>query len=74
MAELDPENTVVLSMDFQNDIVSRFATADPGVVGRAAGALASARAAGIPVVHVAVQFRPGHPEVANRGLFAIFGR
>lgn len=71
MADLDPKNTVVLSMDFQNDIVSRFAAADPGVVRRAASALASARAAGIPVVHVAVQFRPGHPEVASRGLFAM---
>ena len=41
------------------------------VVARAASALASARAAGIPVVHIAVQFRPGHPEVASRGLFAM---
>ncbi|MGE3956179.1 MAG: cysteine hydrolase family protein [Vicinamibacterales bacterium] len=67
---IDRSNTVVLSMDFQNDIVTRYVPVDPGLIARAAGVLAQARAAGMPVVHIVVRFRPGHPEVGTRGLFA----
>ncbi|MFN7917092.1 MAG: cysteine hydrolase [Vicinamibacterales bacterium] len=70
MVEFDSANTVVLSMDFQNDIVTRLVPVESAVIERAAGVLACTRAAGIPVVHVAVQFRPGHPEVPDRGVFA----
>ena len=69
MADLDAANTVVLSMDFQNDIVAGFVPVAADVLDRARRVLAQARSAGIPVIHVVVQFRPGHPEVAGRGLF-----
>jgi nicotinamidase-related amidase len=71
MAAIDPANTVVLSMDFQNDVVSGFVTVAPELLARAGQLLDHARRAGIPVIHVAVQFRPGHPEVAGHGLFAM---
>jgi nicotinamidase-related amidase len=66
---IDPKNTVVLAMDFQNDVVARFVSVAPDVLERAGRVLQSARAAAIPVVHVVVRFREGHPEVADRGLF-----
>jgi nicotinamidase-related amidase len=69
MIEIDPKRTVVLSMDFQNDIVTSFSPTDPELLTRAGGVLDHARAASIPVVHVVVQFRPGHPEIADRGMF-----
>lgn len=69
MIDIDPKRTVVLSMDFQNDIVTAFSPTDPELLTRAGAVLNCARAAGIPVVHVVVQFRPGHPEIADRGMF-----
>lgn len=71
MPELDPAQTVVLSMDFQNDIVANFVPTDPGLLERAASVLEHARKASIPVIHVVVQFRAGHPEVDGRGIFAM---
>jgi nicotinamidase-related amidase len=69
MADIDPKRSVVLSMDFQNDIVTRFVTVAPDILPRAATVLERARAVSIPVIHVVVQFREGHPEVADRGVF-----
>lgn len=69
MADIDPLKTVVLSMDFQNDIVAGFVPVAADVLDRAGRVLAKARANGIPVIHVVVQFRAGHPEVADHGLF-----
>ena len=69
MAQIDPARAVVLSMDLQNDIVTNFVPTDPGLLGRARRVLDAARGAGIPVIHVVVQFRPNYPEVADRGLF-----
>jgi nicotinamidase-related amidase len=71
MAAIDPANTVVLSMDFQNDVVTGFVTVAPELLARAGTLLDHARTAGIPVVHVVVQFRPGYPEVGAHGLFAM---
>jgi len=71
MADIDTRNTVVLSMDFQNDIVAGMVPVAPDILARAGRVLDAARAAAIPVVHIVVQFRPGHPEVAGRGLFAM---
>ena len=69
MAAIDPTRTAVLIMDYQNDIVSNFVQAGDAMLARAARVLERARAAKIPIVHVVVQFRPGYPEVADRGLF-----
>ena len=71
MIDIDPKQTVVLSMDFQNDIVSNFAPTAPDLLTRAGRVLDHARAASIPVVHVVVQFRPGYPEVGERGMFTM---
>src|SRR4051812_36025002 len=71
MAQIDPANTVVLSMDFQNDIVAGFVPVGADVLERAGRVSAHARAGGIAVIHIVVQFRPGHPEVAGHGLFTM---
>jgi nicotinamidase-related amidase len=54
--------TVLLVMDIQRGIVERIA--DDGYLPRLSRAIEAARAADIPVVYVAVGFRPGHPEVS----------
>lgn len=69
MVEIDPKRSVVLSMDYQNDIVTKFVPVSPDILNRAATVLERARAASIPVIHIVVRFREGHPEVADRGLF-----
>jgi nicotinamidase-related amidase len=57
------ENTVLLVMDVQQGIVQRFA-GDPGYLDRLQQAIAAARTAGVPVIHVRLSFRPGHPEIS----------
>jgi nicotinamidase-related amidase len=57
--------TVLLVMDVQRGIVERF-SGDGGYLPRLAGAIGAARAADIPVIYVAVGFRPGYPEVSAR--------
>jgi nicotinamidase-related amidase len=57
--------TVLLVMDVQRGVVERFAE-DPGYLQRLAGAVTAARGAGVPVVYVAIGFRPGHPEISAR--------
>lgn len=49
---IDVERTAVLIMDFQQRIIANVATEPVAVVENAAGALAGARAAGIPVIYV----------------------
>jgi nicotinamidase-related amidase len=71
MVEIDPKKTAVLSMDFQNDIVAGFVPTSPDLLVRAGQLLEAARAARIPVIHVVVRFRAGHPEVPDHGLFAM---
>jgi nicotinamidase-related amidase len=53
-------------MDVQQDIVDRFADADDEYLPRLRTALETARAAGLPVIHVVIGFRPGYPEVSPR--------
>lgn len=66
---LDKKDTALLSMDFQNEILGNFAEPQRGELIRLAGEnLAAARKAGIAVAHVAVRFRPGHPEVSPRNM------
>lgn len=66
---IDPSRTVVLSMDFQNDVVGNFIATDTSLLTRAASVQDRARAAGIPVIHVVIRFRPGYPEVPKQSLF-----
>lgn len=69
--QLDPRNTALLVMDFQNDIVGRggpLAPSDEEALQRIEGTMAAsnlaaeaARRAGIPVIHVGVGRKPGGP-------------
>lgn len=62
---MDTADTALLVMDFQTGIAETEA-AQPSI-GKAAQALAAARAAGMPVFFVKVGFRPGHPEICPEG-------
>lgn len=77
---IDKEHTALLAMDFVNDIVDENgAFKDFGfaqmvkqndVLGRTARLLESARRAGVKVIYVSVEFRPGYPErPQNAGLW-----
>ncbi len=64
---LDLSKTAVLAMDLQQGIVSGIPMAqERNVVAKAKPVLDAAREAGIPVIHVVLQFREGHPEVSSR--------
>jgi nicotinamidase-related amidase len=69
MPLFDRDRAVVLIMDYQNDVVLRFAEADSSLLQRAANVLAAARKAGVPVIYVVIHFRPGYPEVPTWGMF-----
>lgn len=60
--------TALLAMDLQ---VATAALVPAGYLPRAAQAVRTARAAGVPVIHVALQLRPGHVDVHPRNV--IFG-
>jgi nicotinamidase-related amidase len=54
----------LLVMDVQRAVVDRYP--DPAYLPRLGDAIGAARAAGLPVIYVAVGFRPGYPEVSPR--------
>ena len=55
----------LLVMDVQRSTVARFGE-DAGYLARLRGAVEAARAAEMPVIHVVVGFRAGHPEASVR--------
>ncbi|KAL1970393.1 hypothetical protein VTN77DRAFT_5553 [Rasamsonia byssochlamydoides] len=57
--------TVLLVMDLQQGIVSRFPNADE-YISRVAKTIHAARNKGIPIIYVTVAFRSGYPEVSSR--------
>jgi len=63
---IDPRSSALLLMDFQNDILANNLSPEQSaaVLDHAQTLLAAARGKGMPVIHVVVCFRPGHPEVA----------
>jgi nicotinamidase-related amidase len=65
---VDAACAAMLSLDVQAGIVSVYVK-DESFVPRAASTLQAARAAGIPVVHVKVGFRPLVPEANPRNMF-----
>jgi nicotinamidase-related amidase len=69
MPSFDRDRAAVLIMDYQNDVVLRFAQPDAGLLKRAADVLGAARQAGVPVIYVTISFREGYPEVPKGGLF-----
>ncbi len=60
----DNQNTALLVMDVQEGIVERLG--DAPLLDRVARTIASARAGGVDVIYVKVDFRPGFPEVSSR--------
>jgi nicotinamidase-related amidase len=66
MDTLDRQHTALLIMDFQNAIVSGVAERHPDLLDRVAAVLTAARAAGLTIIYIVVQFREGYPEVSPR--------
>jgi nicotinamidase-related amidase len=65
--ELDLTKTAVLSMDFQKGIIAYNVMAqESNVIQKVKTVLDGARQAGLPVIHVVLQFREGHPEISSR--------
>jgi nicotinamidase-related amidase len=67
-SHIDPRNTALLVMDYQVDALTKFMTAaqSADAIARVPDLIATARDAGMMVIHVVVAFRPGHPEVSPR--------
>jgi nicotinamidase-related amidase len=68
LSHIDPGSTALLVMDYQVDTLTRFMTAaqSADAIARVPDLIATARDAGMMVIHVVVAFRPGHPEVSSR--------
>lgn len=73
--DLELDDAALLLMDFHNDVTHREGKFAPAAdeqhrvdeaVSRAEKLLEWARGRGIPVAHVAVRYRPGHPEIDAR--------
>src|ERR1700747_3265832 len=65
---LDPGSTALLMLDYQVDNLTRFMSAaqSADAIACVPDLIATARDAGMMVIHVVVVFRPGHPEVSPR--------
>ena len=75
-SHIDLRNTALLVMDYQVDALTKFMTAaqSADVIACVPDLIATARDAGMMVVHVVVAFRPGHPEVNPRNPLFKIGR
>ncbi len=62
---INKAKTAVLCMDYQNDVLKGYPSAQ-GLAGKAAGVLSAARAARLPVIYIVVGFRDGFPEISPR--------
>ncbi|HEY0756767.1 MAG TPA: isochorismatase family cysteine hydrolase [Ktedonobacteraceae bacterium] len=63
---LQRQQTALLIMDYQNEIVPRVAATHPDLLDKAAAVLAAARSAGLRIIYIVVGFRAGYPEVNPR--------
>src|SRR6201984_1825534 len=70
LSHIDPRSAALLVMDYQVDTLTRYLTAaqSADAIACVPDLIASAREAGMMVIHVIVAFRPGHPEVSRRNL------
>jgi nicotinamidase-related amidase len=73
LSQIDPRSAALLVMDYQVDTVTRFMTAaqSADAIPCVPDLLATARDAGMMVIHIVVAFRPGYPEVSPRN--PVFG-
>ena len=68
MITLDTKHTALLVMDLQADILPRLGDKAASLLERTAALIAGARRAGVPVLYVVINFRPGYPEISPRNL------
>ena len=63
-----PEQSALLVMDFQRQIISRYFSEDAAnaILNKTATLIAAARAAKVKVMYVVVGFREGYPEISSR--------
>src|SRR5258706_1261884 len=68
LTPIDPGSATLLVMDYQVDALTRFMTAaqSADAIACVSELIATARDAGMKVIHVVVAFRPGHPELSPR--------
>src|SRR3981081_539213 len=68
LSHIDPGSAALLLMDYQVDTLTKFMTAaqSADAIACVPRLIATARDAGMMVIHVVVAFRPGHPEVSPR--------
>jgi nicotinamidase-related amidase len=66
LSPIDPRSSALLVMDYQVDTLTKFMTAEQSAdaIGRVPDLIATARDAGMMVIHVVVAFRPSYPEVS----------
>ena len=68
--EIDRTTSALLVMDCVQGIVAQLPAAESQrLLANAGAALAAARQARLPVIHVGIHFRAGYPEVASRNAF-----
>lgn len=65
---IDRSRTAVIIMDYQAAVVEGFATDQEALLKRAAEVLTHARRAGLKIIYIVVNFRPGYPEVSPRNV------
>ena len=72
LSHIDSRNTALLVMDYQIDVLTKFMTAaqSADAIARVPDLIATARDAGMMVIHVVGAFRPGHPEVSPRNPYS----
>jgi nicotinamidase-related amidase len=68
LSPIDPGSAALLVMDYQVDTLTKFMTAaqSADAIACMPGLIATARNAGMMVIHVIGAFRPGYPEVSPR--------
>src|ERR1700727_2116387 len=68
LSHIDPRSAALLVMDYQVDALTKFMTAaqSADAIACVPDLIATARGAGMMVIHIVVAFRPGHPEVSPR--------
>jgi nicotinamidase-related amidase len=66
LSPIDPRSSALLVMDYQVDTLTKFMTAEQSAdaIARVPDLIATARDAGMMVIHVVVAFRPSYPEVS----------
>src|SRR3954468_14586397 len=64
---IDPQHTAVVTLDLQLGVAGRLPEPAP-LFERVARVLGAVREAALPVMHVRVGFRPGHPEINPRNV------